>query len=140
MADNAQGRQLTHNIMLLISIIICSTLYHLGQYDIISIAMKRRLKQWRSTNSPISTKRPIVSHLHSLSTHTKQQTNKLQRKTQNTTYVILKIQILVWEMHNNVALLNRKIIDLKIDRKGLCGRECVIIGFEMKSMEIATQF
>ena len=102
--------------------------------------MKRRLKQWRSTNSPISTKRPIVSHLHSLSTHTKQQTNKLQRKTQITTYVILEIQILVWEMHNNVALLNRKIIYLKIDRKGLCGRECVVIGFEMKSMEIARQF
>jgi len=54
--------------------------------------------------------------------------------------VILEIQILVWEMHNNVALLNRKIIYLKIDRKGLCGRECVVIGFEMKSMEIARQF
>jgi hypothetical protein len=42
--------------------------------------MKRKLQQWRSTNSPISTKRLIVSHLHSLSTHTKQQTNKLQKK------------------------------------------------------------
>jgi hypothetical protein len=54
--------------------------------------------------------------------------------------VILEIQVLVWEMHNNVALLNRKIIDLKIDRKGLCGCQCFVIGFEMKSMEIATKF
>ena len=78
----------------------------------------------------------------SLTEHTHKTTNKQTTKNKKnpTTCVILEIQVLVWEMHNNVALLNRKIIDLKIDRKGLCGCQCFVIGFEMKSMEIATKF
>jgi hypothetical protein len=54
--------------------------------------IKRKFKQWWSTIPPISTKRTITSNLNSLNTKKKD---------------MLKIQVLAWDRHKNVALSNQ---------------------------------
>ena len=56
--------------------------------------VKRKLKQWWSTISPISTKRTTASHLHSLNTKTSRRMS-------------LKIQVLAWDKYTNVTGLKR---------------------------------
>ena len=71
-----------------------SIMFNFWEIKLIS-TMKRKLRLWWLTIPPISTKRIITSHIHSLN-----------NKWKDHDTFTLEIQILTWHRHTNMAGLN----------------------------------